>query len=307
MKKYSNSQARKDVYQMVTDIILEKLEQGVIPWKQSWSEQGPAANYLSKKPYRGINALLLNSLGFSHPYFLTFKQAQQLGGKIKKGSQALPIVYWQWYFQHQQTGRKLTEEEAKSLPTAVVERKAFLRYYRVFNIQNIEGVTFDLPKHNQSIGANKDKLMQGFKPLHTMPYSVGIKTQSNTPFYHPQHDYINMPKMTSFPTTEAYFQVLYHELSHATGHPKRLNRKGGNTPQRFGSWSYSQEELIAEMGASFLSNLMGFQTEVELNDAASYIQGWLKVLHNDKRFVIEAAQQAQKAVDYILGNKEGSP
>ncbi|MEQ9442140.1 MAG: zincin-like metallopeptidase domain-containing protein [Cyclobacteriaceae bacterium] len=294
--------SHQDVYQLVTDIIIQKLEQGVIPWKKRWSSQGPAANYLTKKPYRGINALLLNSLGITHPYFLTFRQAQQLGGKIRKGAQSLPVVYWQWYFQHTDTGRKLTEEEAKALPSAQVERKAFLRYYRVFTIQDIEGIDLTFPS-TSTFNPEKDKLMRGFQPLHTMPHSVAVKTQSNNPFYHPRHDYINMPAMTAFPSIEAYFQVLYHELTHATGHPKRLNRSSVREPQPFGSWSYSQEELIAEMGASFIANLMNISSEAALDDAASYIQGWLKVLRNDKRFVIEAAQKAQRAVDYIMDNQ----
>jgi antirestriction protein ArdC len=305
MKKHGKSPVRQDVYQIITDIILDKLDQGVIPWKQRWNAQGPAANYLTKKPYRGINALLLNCFNFAQPYFLTFRQAQQLGGRIKKGSKSLPVIYWQWNFYRKLTGRKLTEEEAKALPNTEVERKAFLRYYSVFNIQDTEGIAFDLPSENTLILNDEDKLMQGLQPLNTMPHPVAVKTESNTPFYHPKRDYINMPPMTAFHSTEAYFQVLYHELTHASGHQKRLNRTSVTEPQRFGSWIYSQEELISEMGASFLSNLMGLQTEEELTDSAAYIQGWLKVLHDDKRFVVEAAQHAQKAVDYILGNNEG--
>ena len=305
MKKKIKSQARQDVYQMITDIIVDKLDQGVIPWKQRWNTQGPAANYLTKKPYRGINALLLNSIDFASPYFLTFKQTQQLGGKVKKGAKSLPVVYWQWSFYHKATGRKLTEEEAKVLPNAEVERKAFLRYYRVFNIQDVEGIKLDAPSKNMLILTDEEKLLKGFQPLHTMPHPVATRTQCSTPFYDPELDYINMPPMTAFQSTEAYFQVLYHEITHATGHRKRLNRNGVSQPQGFGSWNYSQEELIAEMGASFLSNIMELQTEAELTDAASYIQSWLRVLRNDKRFVVEAAQHAQKAVDYIMGNLEG--
>ncbi len=305
MKKRIKSSGRQDVYQMITDIILEKLEQGVIPWKQRWSTQGPAANYLTMKPYQGINALLLNSIDFAYPYFLTFKQTQQLGGKVKKGVKSLPVVYWQWYYYHQETARRLTEEEAKALPDNEVERKAFLRYYRVFNIQDTEGIKFNLPSQNTLILNDEEKLLKGFQPLSTMPKPVATRTESSTPFYHPKRDYINMPPMTDFQSTEAYFQVLYHEITHATGHRKRLNRNGITEPQHFGSWNYSQEELVAEMGASFLSNIIGLQTEAELTDAASYIQGWLRVLRNDKRFVVEAAQHAQKAVDYIMGNLEG--
>jgi len=301
--------SRQDVYQLVTDIILEKLEQGVIPWKQCWSAEGPAANYLTQKAYRGINALLLNSLGLSErnaaqPYFLTFRQAKQLGGYIRKGAKSLPIVFWQWYYRHQETGRKLTEPEAKALPDSLVERIAFLRSYRVFHIHDTEGITINLPT-TKALEPDEDILTRGFQPLHVMPHPVAVKTQSNTPFYHPTHDYINMPAMNTFDSEQGYFQVLYHEIVHSVGHAKRLNRSSVTDPQPFGSWIYSQEELIAEMGASFLSNLMGLQSEAELTDSAAYIQGWLKVLRNDKRFVIEAAQQAQRSVDYIMGYQPG--
>ncbi|MEO0331951.1 MAG: zincin-like metallopeptidase domain-containing protein [Bacteroidota bacterium] len=296
--------SRQDVYHIITNLIIEKLEQGVIPWKKSWSAQGPAANYVTKKPYRGINALLLNSLGLSNPYFLTFRQAQRLGGHIQKGAKSLPVVYWQWYFLHKETGRKLTEEEARVLLSEEVERKAFLRYYRVFHIQDTEGIDLALPDI-QPTELPEDLLMRGFEPLHSMPQPVAVKTIRQQPYYHPRHDYINMPAMNSFASTEAYFQVLYHELTHATGHPKRLNRPGVSDPQPFGSWSYSQEELVAEMGASFLANLMNISSEAALDDAAAYIQGWLKVLRNDKRFIIEAAQKAQRAVDYIMGDPGG--
>ena len=276
----------------------------MIPWKKSWSAQGPAANYVTKKPYRGINALLLNSLGLAQPYFLTFRQAQRLGGHIQKGAKSLPVVYWQWYFSHKETGCKLTEEEAQALPGQEVERKAFLRYYRVFPIQDTKGIDFAMPD-TQPTEHPEDLLMQGFEPLHSMPHPVAVKTIRQQPYYHPRHDYINMPAMNAFSSAESYFQVLYHELTHATGHPKRLNRPGVSDPQPFGSWSYSQEELVAEMGASFLANLMNISSEATLDDAAAYIQGWLKVLRNDKRLVIEAAQKAQRAVDYILGDSGG--
>lgn len=124
-----------DVYQIITDLIIEKLESGTIPWKQPWNDYGPACNYLSKKPYRGINQLILNGL-HTKPFYLTFHQAVSLGGRINKGAKSIPVTYWNFINRHKETGKKLSDAEATSTPADLVVRSAFLKYYRVFNIDD---------------------------------------------------------------------------------------------------------------------------------------------------------------------------
>jgi antirestriction protein ArdC len=297
MKTHAQKPAT-DVYQIITNLIIEKLEQGVIPWKKPWSSFGPAANYLTRKPYRGINQLLLNSLAHTYPYYLTFHQAGQLGGKVRKGAKAFPVTYWNFVYHHASTGRKITEAEARLLPAQEVLTSAFLRYYSVFNVADVEGIDFQFPQPGErseiTINAACEQIIR------RMPLTPRITHQGHEAYYSPATDTVNMPPMPCFNSAETYYSVLFHELTHATGHAKRLARPEVIDHHRFGSTGYSREELTAEMGACFLSGFAGIQTEQTLQDSAGYINGWLQQLRNDKTFLLEAAGKAQKAADYIL-------
>jgi antirestriction protein ArdC len=289
-----------DVYQIITDLIIEKLESGTIPWKQPWSDYGLACNYLSKKPYQGINQLILAGL-HSKPFYLTFQQAVSLGGRIKKGAKSIPVTYWNFVYRHKESGKKLSEAEAKSTPAEFLVKTAFLKYYRVFNVDDILDVVFDIPElqpgqHNYTI--EKCEAI-----INEMPNKPEIRHKEYKAYYHPVYDYINMPPIEHFKTSELYFHVLNHEVIHAVGHPKRLNRFEGNEISAFNSANNSKEELIAEIGAAFLSNHGGVLNTDTLEDSAAYIQGWLRQLKNDKKFIVEASAKAQKAVDYILGKE----
>ena len=286
-----------DVYQLVTDLIIEKLESGTIPWKQPWSEYGPACNYLSKKSYRGINQLILAGL-HRKPFYLTFQQAVSLGGRIKKGAKSIPVTYWNFVYRHKETDKKLSEAEAKSTPADLLVRTAFLKYYRVFNVDDILEVVFDIPElqpsHDNYVIERCDAIIEN------MPNRPEIRHKENKAYYHLVYDYINMPRIELFRTPELYHSVLHHELIHFSGHPKRLNRFEGNEISAFNSANNSKEELVAEIGAAFLNSHAGILNDETLQDSTAYIQGWLKQLRNDKKFIIEASAKAQKAVDYIL-------
>jgi len=296
--KTQRNENRKDIYQMVTDLILEKLENGIVPWKQNWSEMGAPANYVTKKDYRGINLWILLSLKHGIPYYLTFKQASALGGKIKKGSKGLPVCYWNYTFKHKITGKRLSEEEAKVVLPENLERSAYLKYYTVFNVSDTEGIDFKFPEINNSCEATTIEKCEQI--INEMLLPPKIKSVKNFPYYSPKRDFINMPAMVQFKSPKSYYSVLFHELVHATGHPKRLNRPEIANFNPYGSEAYSREELTAEMGAGFLNNYSGILSEDLIDDSASYIDGWLKVLKNDKKLILEAAGKAQKAVDYIL-------
>jgi antirestriction protein ArdC len=291
-----------DVYQMVTDLIIEKLEQGRIPWHQSWNNYGPAVNYLSRKPYRGINRLLLSGL-HDKPFYLTFKQAADLGGRVKKGARSIPITYWNFVYTDKETKKRLSLNEVQSYPADKIQKSAFLKYYRVFNIDDIRHIEFDLP----NIDTHSDNLSieQCDAVLYNMKDRPEIRHTHPDPYYHPREDYINMPPIERFKSSEMYFSILFHELCHASGHPKRLNRFKDNEINPFNSKSsYSLEELVAEIGAAFLNNHTGILNDETIKDSTAYIQGWLEQLRNDKKFIVEASAKAQKAVDYILN--EGS-
>jgi len=286
-----------DVYQMVTDLIIEKLESGIVPWKKPWNDYGLAVNYLSKKQYRGINQLILNGL-HAKPFYLTFHQAKSLGGRIKKGAKSIPVVYWNFTYRHKESNRKIASEDIAAYPSDLIVKTAFLKYYRVFNIDDVLQADFDLPELNQN--SNNYSIELCDQLLLDMKDQPEIKYKENQAYYDPTHDYINMPPIELFKTSELYYSILHHELIHSTGHSKRLNRFDNNEISNFNSSSYSKEELVAEIGAAFLNNHTGILNDETLTDSTAYIQGWLNKLRNDKKFIIEASGKAQKAVDYIL-------
>jgi antirestriction protein ArdC len=168
-------------------------------------------NYLSRKSYRGINQLFLNGLHV-RPFYLTFKQAKDLGGRIKKGSKSIPITYWNFVYRDKETKRKLSVEEIQAYPTSQITKTAFLKYYRVFNIDDVLQVTFDIPElnpdcENYSIDSCDSILIE-------MKYRPEIRHERNEAFYQPIHDYINMPPIEHFNTSELYYSILFHELIH---------------------------------------------------------------------------------------------
>ncbi|MCH7414311.1 zincin-like metallopeptidase domain-containing protein [Belliella sp. R4-6] len=297
MKTIAKKQ-KKDVYQMVTDLIIEKLENGIVPWRQVWQGGDIPANYLTKKCYRGINMWILLSAQYEKPYFLTFKQAQSLGGSIRKGSNGLPVCYWGFSYFDKKSGRKLMEEEAKKMHPSKVRKIGFLKYYTVFNIRDVEGVEFETPKtvtleKTEPVERCEQIIREMVNPpkiIHTIPEA----------YYSPVSDCINMPDKKLFESQEFYFSVLFHEILHSTGHQDRLNRKEIVEYNEFGSEGYSREELTAEMGASYLCNHSGIMDEKLLDNSASYIKVWLDRLRSDKKLLLEAASKAQKAVEYIL-------
>lgn len=281
----ANATPVKDVYTLVTEKIIEQLGKGIVPWQQQWADSGLPKNLVTGKPYRGLNIMLLASQGYFQNDFLSFKQVQELGGKVKKDEKGHMLVYW-----------KQTEDDdiTELSETDTGNKKLVLRYYTVFNISQCEG----LP----------EKLIQKARVPVTQPYcehiiegmpnAPKIQFKESKAYYNPLLDIINMPKQKSFRSDDAYYSVLFHELIHSTGHHSRLERKELIQMSEFGSDAYSLEELVAEIGASYLQSLTGIERQFE--QSAAYIQGWLAKLKHDKRFIFTAASAAQKAVDHIL-------
>lgn len=288
---------RVDVYQLVTDRIVAALDQGIIPWRKTWQGHlGHPRNYLTHHRYRGINAILTGLTPFSHPYFLTLAQANKLGGKIKKGAQSLPIVYWKVSYKDE-SGAYIREEDLQE--GQAVTKQFFARYYRVFNVEDVEGIPLDFPAPPDP--KTHYPLTHCEAILQRMPRRPVIREGGDKAYYSPPTDVIRIPRMDEFDSSEAYYATLFHELVHSTGHESRLARAEVMERHLFGSCDYSKEELTAEMGAAFLCSLTGIDhPEIETN-AVAYIQSWLKALENDKTFVFHAASKAQKAADYICG------
>lgn len=284
-----------EIYQQITDRIVELLEQGAIPWRKPWGAAAkhgvPHQNLYSKTIYRGINVLLLSAAGFSSPYWVTFNHAKALGGNVKKGSKGIKLVYWNFI---ERVREKDGEDEVSWVP--------LLKSFTVFNVEQCEGFDVpDLPVEAPTFNA----IDEAEKLVANMPARPEIRHAQQRAFYSGFFDFVNMPKRESFEYSEEYYSTLFHELAHATGHKSRLNRPGVTERNEFGDEDYSKEELVAEMTAAFLSGETGIAPRTITNSAA-YIASWLQALKNDHKLVISAASQAQKAADWILNVKAPS-
>lgn len=290
-----------DVYTIVTDRILALLESGTIPWQRPWgSSAGNAApaNFISRKAYAGINAVLLGCAGFGCPYWLTFKQAKELGGSVRKGERGTPVVFWKFLDKTGADGKPVIGANGKP------EQIGFLRYFTVFNLQQVDGIAWEMPETVANPFASNEACE---RIVASMPVAPVIRHGGDRAFYSPSLDFVQLPERSAFKTPAHYYSTAFHELVHSTGHESRLNRKGVSNriqaEHKFGSADYSREELVAEMGAAFLCGVAGIINE-SVQESASYIENWIKALKGDSKLVVIAAGQAQKAADFILTSKE---
>jgi len=269
-------------YQIVTESIIKQLESGVAPWRKPWRTEIPA-NLVSKKEYRGINIFRLASLGYGSRYWVTYRQAQALGGNIKRGEHGSKVVFW-----------KFDEYRKESKETGETENRKsiLLRYYNVFNLEQCEGI--NSPEPVPAI----HPIEQCESIVNSMQNPPGFEQDSRA-FYRPSADTVGMPSRSAFDSPEKYYSTLFHELTHSTGHPSRVGREGIMEHNPFGSEDYSKEELVAEMGAAMLCGVAGVESQT-LDNSASYLQSWINRLRSDSRLIVSAASQAQKAADYIL-------
>ena len=285
--------ATSTVYDIITDVIVKKLEAGVVPWHKPWQTFGEPKNLISGKEYRGINHFLLGCVDFTSPFFLTFKQAKQLGGHVRKGERSLPCIFWtQW--EKERPNRETGELETVTLPV--------LRYYRVFNSDQCEDIDHLRLVEMGELEADNhfDPIEEAEAVLANMPGKPAITTEGTRAYYRPPTDTVNMPPKGLFDSSEGYYSTAFHELIHSTGHRSRLGRKGITESSFFGSLDYGQEELVAEMGAAFLCSHCRISQPV-IDNQAAYLGSWLRTIRSDAKLVVVAAAQAQKAADFILG------
>ena len=286
--------SKADVYARVTDRIVEDLTAGVRAWMKPWSgdhTEGRISRPLRHNgtPYRGVNVLLLwgeaQAKGFGSPSWMTYKQAQELGGQVRKGEAGSLVVYADRY----------TKSETNERGEEAEREVAFMKGYTVFNVEQIDG----LPA--QCLGPVAPVLPS--LPLHQTAEAFFAATGAtfrhggSRAFYAPARDFIQLPPAEAFRSAESYAATKAHELIHWTGHPCRNAREFG---RRFGDRAYAFEELVAELGAAFLCADLGVTPEVQ-PDHAAYLSHWLQVLKEDKRAIFSAAAHAQRAADYLQG------
>lgn len=288
MTKTETKTERFDIYQTVTDTIIAKLETGLIPWRKPWSTDGRnPSNAISGKEYRGINAFLLSLVSYNDPRWLTFKQAKDLGGNVKKGEKGTFVVFWTtWTPKDKEDGSK-------------VEPLPVLKHYYVFNVEQCENL--NIPELESVTRNENERIERAEEIVRSMPLCPAIRHGGNSAFYRPSEDFVNMPHIERFENSDSYYATLFHELAHSTGHESRLNRTEGMA-NKFGSEKYSFEELIAELGSAFICAHVGLDNSM-IDQSAAYIEGWLTVLRNDKKLIMKASSAAQKVADFILGTK----
>ena len=289
-----------DIYTEVTNRIITSLEADTPPWVCPWRD-GTAlpSNLATGKPYRGINVLMLyieeQLRGYPDSRWLTFKQANELGTRIRKGEHGTQIVFFKFKEIREDGGedRQSFEMEEREDPRRVVP---LLRTYTVFNASQLESI----PERFQ---LRPSPAWQPIGEAEQLLYETGatIRHGGNKAFYSPSEDIIQLPPPAWFSEPDDYYAVALHETVHWTGHPSRLCRPLG---RRHGIDAYAYEELVAEMGAAFLCAHVGLPARLE---HASYIDSWLEALRRDKRLIFIAAGAAQKAADYVLGEAVSAP
>jgi len=279
-----------NTYEIVTERIVNLLESGIIPWRKPWTSTGLPRNLVSKKRYKGVNYFLLSATKYVSPSWLTYRQATDLGGHVRKGEESTIVIFWKAEGV-KQSGEDLEVEETDDENN----RRFLLRYYHLFNLEQCELPQAVLDKLPKIETHQHDPIEAAERIIANMPNPPEIEFAGSKALYSPITDRITLPPRELFTSAEEFYATLNHEESHAVGHPKRLNRKSISEAAPFGSPTYS----FAEMSAAYLCAEAGISPAVIDNEAA-YIQGWLKKIRSEKRLVVIAAAQAQRAADYIL-------
>jgi antirestriction protein ArdC len=273
----------------ITGLIIKELESGSVPWHKGWNSHGlMASNLISRKAYQGINALVLSIVGsaYSSPYWLTYKQAQQLGGSVKLGEKGTHITYYS----------KVTKKDKDT--EEVVGSFALLKGYVVFNADQCEGITVPtIEKHEPvEIIPALDSILSSYKNGPEIFYK-----EQDRAYYSPSADTITLPSLAQFESAQEHAYTLAHELTHSTGHESRCDRwaKPEDKPSQFGCESYAKEELVAEIGACLLLTMAG--AEIDIKNSGAYIKSWLSALRDDRTLIFSAAAKASAAATLILG------
>lgn len=279
-----------DIYNEITNRIISALEAGTIPWHKPWiGGSSGCISYSTGKPYSLLNHLLLGGLSGE---YCTFRQCALAGGHVRKGEKSKMVVFWKPF-------------ETVNEETGETEQHFYLRYYNVFHLSQCEGisprwtVSVTQPVSDLQPDAAAEAVVQNYIARSGVILRI---TPSDKAFYRPSTDEVVVPQLSQYQQVSEFYSTLFHELTHSTGHQKRLNRLSDIAA--FGSHEYSKEELVAELGSAFLTNHCGLESETSFLNSAGYIQGWLKALKNDKRLLISAAGAAEKATALILNRKE---
>ncbi|PHR19456.1 MAG: antirestriction protein ArdC [Sphingopyxis sp.] len=292
------SKGRGSLYAKVTDQIIAELEAGRFPWVQLWDASAACAglprNAVSGRSYSGINILILWGAVISHGYagqgWLTFRQAKEAGGCVRKGEHGVTVCYADRFTPEAEKARAAQSGET---PQTV----PFLKRFTLFNVAQCDGLPDKLtveqpPLPEHEVVPVAEQLIAATE--------ADFRIGGARAFYAPLQDYVQVPPQPAFTDQINFYRTACHELGHWTGHPSRLDR---DQTGRFGTASYAREELVAELAAAYLCAALGIAPTVR---HADYLGSWLDVLREDNRAIFRAASAASKAADYLLAFQQGA-
>ncbi|MFS0558848.1 ArdC family protein [Brevibacillus sp. 179-C9.3 HS] len=274
------------IYKKVTDRIIAELQKGVVPWRKPWTNS-PAVNWVTQKPYQGINTLLL-----SPGEYATFLQVKEAGGRVKKDEKGSLVVFYKKSRVKNGTDTGDCEEDG--------EDQRYVWYKQLSYVYEINTQCTGLESRREEVFHQHDPISEAEEIIRGYIDGPPIHFASGRAVYYPARDVISVPPMEDYPNLEEYYSTVFHEQIHSTGHWNRLKRSGIMTNTKFGSQVYSKEELVAEIGATMLCAQCGIDNST-IENSAAYIGGWLRQLKSDPMLIMHASSQAQKAVKYMLG------
>ena len=292
-------QEQRGIYDIITEKILEEMNKGIIPWQKPWhGVLDGAISYTTRKPYSLLNQMLLGKPG----EWLTWKQIQERGGHVKKGSKAGMVTFWKVYLKGKD-GEDIPED-TEVLDNA--DKRFVLRYYYVYHIDDVDGIESKIKvapvtPSIQPIDAAEKAAREYVERNHPLRFEVA---RSNRAYYSPAFDCVTVPLLEQFDTPEQFYATAFHELVHSTMPESRCNRKAENVGAHFGDEGYAKEELVAEIGSAMLCNHLKLDSSKTFKNNVAYLQSWLKALKNDSKLIVYAASKAEKAVKYILNIKD---
>lgn len=301
--------SQNNVYQMVTDRIIEQMAKGEIPWQKPWvcsfgfNNESMAISYTSRRPYSFLNQLLLGKPG----EWLTWNQITELKGKVKKGSKSRFVVFYSMIEEKDAQGNPVLDDKGE------VKRHPILRWYKVFHLDDTEGIETKIKPVEPVVVDPKispidiaEKVITDY--VEREAKATGFKfhndRESASAYYSPFKDEVVVPMLSQYAIPEEYYSTTFHELTHSTMHEKRCDRRAENKVAAWGDSNYSREELVAELGAAMICNRIKIEAEKAFRNSVAYIQSWMKALKNDPKMIVWASSRAEKAAKYILNENE---
>lgn len=302
-EKKTSADVTQSICEKVTQKLVAMMEQGINPWRKPWSscQEDVAVSHTNGKPYSLLNQILL---GFRSGEYLTFNQVKNEGGTVKKGAKSEIIIFWQCgCLKKVEKPDDETDDDEEKERKWVAWRNPVLKYYRVFHIDDTEGIKAKYPQKEPELISNINPIENAENTANNYCSRSGVRLiihKSNSAFYRPAVDSVTVPLREQFAEISEFYSTLFHELTHSTGHPSRLNRLAGGIHNA--SEKYSREELVAEIGAAACLSRLGIECKETEENSAAYLKSWARFISGDPKAFIVAAGKAEKAVSLIFGD-----